>query len=231
MPEITIPSPDGSFGAYMAVPGTSPAPALLLLVEVYGVNRFMRRIADHWAGKGFLAVVPDLYWRVNPKLELDPETPGHREQALSASKAIDTDKAVEDVQAAARHLRGLAECNGKVATSGYCLGGKLAFLAGTRTDLDANVSYYGVGMEDYAAEAARLRSPLLLHFGAADPYTPPAVQATMLQALHQDSRAQIHVWGGTGHAFAREGMAGVEVPAVKEMANAITLDFLQRSLA
>jgi carboxymethylenebutenolidase len=230
MPEITIPSADGSFTAYLSSPGKTPAPALLLLVEVYGINRFMRRIADYWAGQGYLAVVPDLYWRTKPKLGLDPETPGHKEQALEASAAIDTDKAVVDVQAAATYLRSLSECNGKVATSGYCMGGKLAYLAGARTDLDANVSYYGVGIENYLGEAPALKSPLLLHFGGADPYTSPAVQAATGAALCLNSLAQLHIWGGIGHAFARDGMAAAEVTAIKEQANAITAEFLRRAL-
>ena len=137
MADITIDAPDGgSFQAYLSEPAGSPAPALILLQEVYGVNRFMQRITDYWAGEGFLAVCPDLYWRIEPGIVLDPETPGHREQALAAGQKLDVDKAVEDIGAVISHLRGLPECTGKVATSGYCLGGKLAYLTGTRGDAD-----------------------------------------------------------------------------------------------
>ena len=140
MAEISIAASDGgSFNAYLAAPPQQPAAGVVLLQEVYGVNRFMQRITDHWASQGFLAICPDIYWRLEPGIVLDPETPGHREQALAWGQKLDVDKAVEDVTSAVEHVRGMAECSGKVGVSGYCLGGKLAYLEGTRGSADCNV--------------------------------------------------------------------------------------------
>ncbi len=223
---ITI---DGDFRGYLALPAKTPAPGLLLLQEVYGVNRFMRRITDHWAAQGFVALCPDIYWRIEPGIELDPETPGHREQALAAGQKLDPDKAVDDIVAAVAHLRGREECTGKVATSGYCLGGKLAFLTGTRGDADCNVSYYGVGIEGFLSEADRLSRPLLLHFGAADPWTPAEAIDQINAAFGDSPLVTAHVYADTDHAFAREG-ASSDVPAMRELANGRTLEFLRRHL-
>ena len=196
----------------------------MLLQEVYGVNRFMRRIADFWAVEGFIAVCPDIYWRMRPNIELDPETPGHREQALETGKALDTDKAVQDIVAVIDHLRGMPECNGRVGTSGYCLGGRLAYLVGTRGNADCNVSYYGVGIEHHLEEAGQLRNPLMLHIAEDDPWTPAAVRAQLAERLGTNRHVTIHTYPGVGHAFAREG-ASSDVPAAREQANARTRSF------
>jgi len=219
----------GRFGACVALPGKLPAPALVLLQEVYGVNRFMRRITEHWAGQGFVAVCPDVYWRLKPGIVLDPETPGHREQALKTGKRLDTDLALRDVVALVEQLRRMKECNGRVATSGYCLGGKLAYLVGTRGNADCNVSYYGVGIEAHLDEAAKLGKPLLMHVGESDPWTPEAVRARLAAALGANPLVTMHLYPETGHAFAREG-AATDVPAMRELANGRTRAFLEANL-
>ena len=230
MTEISIRAADGgTFNAYMSTPGTTPAAAVILLQEVYGVNRFMQRITDHWAAQGFLAVCPDIYWRLEPGIVLDPETPGHREQALAWGQKLDVDQAVEDVTSVVEHLRGMPECTGKVGVSGYCLGGKLAYLEGTRGTADCNVSYYGVGIEGYLGEAGNLKTPLLLHIGEADSWTPPEVRSQLDGVLGGFVHVSSYVYEDTDHAFAREG-ATTDVPAMRELANGRTLEFFRRHL-
>lgn len=230
MAEMTFASSDGSsFNAFVAFPAKLPAPALVLLQEVYGVNRFMRRIAEHWAEQGFLAVCPDVYWRLKPGIVLDPETPGHREQALETGKRLDTNLAVRDIAEMVEQLRAAKECSGRVATSGYCLGGKLAYLVGTRGSADCNVSYYGVGIEAHLDEAKRLSKPLLMHVGESDPWTPEAVRAQLQAAFGTNRLVSIHLYPNTGHAFAREG-AATDVPAMRGLANERMREFLETNL-
>ena len=229
MSELSIQTPDGDFGAYLATPGQVPAPALILLQEVYGVNRFMRRISDHWAGEGFLAACPHVYWRIAPGTVLDPETDGHREQALELGKQLDVEQAVEDIGVLAEALRARPECNGRVAVSGYCLGGKLAYLCATRGKVDCAVSYYGVGIEGWLGEADALSAPLLMHIGEADPWTPPEVREQLAGALGSRADVRSFNYPDTDHAFAREG-ASTDVPAMRELANGRTLEFLREYL-
>jgi carboxymethylenebutenolidase len=142
-PQISITTSDGgSFDAYLALPDATPAPAVICLQEVYGVNRFMRAITDSWASRGFLAICPDIYWRLRPGIELDPVVEGDGNRAMAIAGDLDRPQAVRDIAAAIGHLRGMAECTGKVGTTGYCLGGLLSYLAGTRYDADCNVCYY-----------------------------------------------------------------------------------------
>ncbi len=219
----------GEMGGYIARPkGAGPAPAVVILMEVFGVNRFIRRIADHWAEQGLIALAPDLYWRIRPGIELDPETDGHRDQALKTRGGMNVDLAAQDVEACVRHLRALDGCSGKIGTSGYCLGGLLAYLSGVRGTADANVSYYGVGIEGYLKEAEALGAPLLLHIGGTDAWTPAPVRRALDAAL-APLGAEAHIYEGVGHAFAREG-ASADVPAARALANDRTKAFFQRTL-
>ena len=227
--DLTVNTADGSFGAYLSLPDSEPRPGLVLLQEVYGVNRFMQRISDYWAGQGFVAACPEIYWRIAPGKVLDPETEGHREQALELGQQLDVEQAVEDVGELVEALRGRPECNGKVAVSGYCLGGKLAYLCATRAKVDCAVSYYGVGIEGWLAEADAMSVPLLMHIGEADPWTSEPVRKQLDQALGSRAQVSTYLYPDTDHAFAREG-AATDVPPMRELANRRTLEFLNRHL-
>ena len=128
-----------------------------------------------------------------------------------------------------QQLRAAGECSGRVATAGFCLGGKLAYLVGTRGTADCSVSYYGVGIEAHLDEAAKLGKPLLMHIGESDPWTPEAVRARLRDALGANPLVTMHLYPDTGHAFAREG-AATDVPAMRELANLRTRAFLEANL-
>jgi carboxymethylenebutenolidase len=230
MADITITAKDGgTFKAYLATPPRTPAAAVVVMQEVYGVNRFIKRITDYWASQGFLAAAPEIYWRMGPEIVLDPETTGHREKARAWGQELDVAKAVDDVTALVEHLRRMPECTGKVGTTGYCLGGKLAYLQGTRGTADCNVSYYGVGIEKLLGEAGKLRNPLMLHMGEIDSWTPPDVRKQLDGVLGGLAHVTSYVYANTDHAFAREG-ASSDVPAMRELANGRTLAFFRQNL-
>ena len=229
--QISIAAADGgSFGAYLALPETTPAPAVICIQEVYGVNRFIRAITDYWASRGFLAISPDIYWRLRPGIALDPEVDGDGARAMALAGELDRPQAVEDIAAAIGQLRDMAECTGKVGTTGYCLGGLLSYLIGTRHDADCNIGYYPVGVENFLDEAERLNRPIMLHIGEVDPYTPPEVRAQLAAALGSNALVSIHSYPDIGHAFARPG-ASSHVPHAADLANDRSAAFFRQHLA
>jgi len=231
IPQISIATADGgSFAAYLALPETTPAPAVICIQEVYGVNRFMRANTDFWASQGFVAISPDIYWRLRSGVEFDPEVEGDGDRAMALANELDRPQAVEDIAAAISHLRDMAECTGKVGTTGYCLGGLLSYLIGTRHDADCNIGYYPVGIENFLDEAERLNRPIMLHVGESDPYTPPEVRAQLATALGSNALATIHCYPNIGHAFARPG-APSHVPLAADLANRRSAAFLRKHLA
>lgn len=153
MPDIMIKGPDGSFSGYLAVPETGSGPGIVLIQEIFGVNRVMRDLADGFAKDGYTVLCPDLFWRQEPGIQITDKTDAEWARAFELFKGFDQDKGVEDLIATLDHLRNHEACTGKVGSVGYCLGGKLAYMMATRSDADCNVSYYGVGIENSLAEA------------------------------------------------------------------------------
>jgi carboxymethylenebutenolidase len=225
----TITTQDGTFSAYVARPGKSSAPAIVVIQEIFGVNQVMRDITDSLAAQGYLAICPDLFWRIEPGIDITDHSPEEWKRAFELFNAFDVDAGVGDIAATIDHIRADSGCDGKVAAVGYCLGGQLAFLTATRTDADASVSYYGVGLENRVAEAEKLTHPLLMHMGDMDQFVPQPAQAVILAALKDHPQIEIHTYAGCDHAFAREGGEHFNAEAAK-LANGRTLTFLQKAL-
>ena len=225
----TITTPDGSFAAYVARPTGAPSAAVVVIQEIFGVNAVMRDITDGLAGQGFLAICPDLFWRIEPNIDITDKSEAEWKRAFDLFNAFDVEAGVGDIAATIAHIRKDAGCNGRVGAVGYCLGGQLAFLTATRTDADASVSYYGVGLENRVAEAEKLTHPLLMHIAEEDQFVPKAAQAVILAALKDHPEVEVHTYPGCDHAFAREGGEHYNAEAAK-LANGRTLTFFQRTL-
>lgn len=230
MPDIEITSPDGTFSAYAAMPQTRPAPGLLVIQEIFGVNDVMRQTCEAFARQGFLAVCPDLFWRLEPNVRLSDKTDEEWRKAFALMGDFDVDKGVDDLKATLQHLRGMEAGNAKAGSVGYCLGGKMAFLMATRSDADCNVSYYGVGLDALLDEAEMISRPLLMHVATEDQFVPKDAQARIREGLKDHPQVTIHVYEGNNHAFAREGGEHYD-PQAAELANARTMDFLRRHLS
>ncbi len=226
----TIAIADASFSAYVARPSKVSAPAVVVIQEIFGVNQVMRDITDGLAALGFLAICPDLFWRIEPGIDITDRSEAEWKRAFELFNAFDVDAGVGDIAATIDHIRKDAGCNGKVGAVGYCLGGQLAFVTATRTDADACVSYYGVGLENRVAEAEKLTHPLLMHIAEEDQFVPKLAQAVILTALKDHPLIEIHTYPGCDHAFAREGGDHFDAAATK-LANGRTLSFLSRTLA
>jgi carboxymethylenebutenolidase len=224
---VTINGKDGSFGAYVADGKTRGGPAVVVIQEIFGVNKVMRDIADSLAEEGYTAVAPDLFWRIQPGIDITDQTDAEWEKAFSYFKAFNVDKGVEDIAATIAWARG--EGHGKVGAVGYCLGGLLAYLTGTRTDVDASVGYYGVGIDNYLGEASNATSAVLLHIAEEDGFVSKESQAKIKSALTA-SNFTLHSYPGRDHAFARDGGKHYH-KADASTANRRTLDFFAKHLS
>jgi carboxymethylenebutenolidase len=229
MPDITIEGPDGAFGAYLAVPAATPAPGIVVAQEIFGVNQVMRDICDWLAGEGYLACCPDIFWRIEPGIQLTDKTEAEWARAFELFGLFDVDKGIEDLAAALAHLRGRDECSGQAGSVGYCLGGKLAFLMATRTDADCSVSYYGVGLDELLGEAGNISRPLLMHVASKDQFVPPEAQEKIKAGLSGHPQVSLQVYEGQDHAFARVGGEHYDAGAAN-LANGRSLDLFRRCL-
>jgi carboxymethylenebutenolidase len=200
----TIKSRDGgSFSAYFSSPDDAPRPGLAICTEVFGVNAHMRSVAERFAAQGFAALVPDLFWRIEPGLEIPYDKEGLK-RGSEIVAAFDMDRGAEDLGEAIGVLRQSRQCNGKIGVVGFCVGGALAYLAAARSGVDAAVSYYGKGIENYLAEAERIRCPMVLHFGGADRFIPPALIDRIASALAHRPKIAVYTYPGVDHGFNSE---------------------------
>ena len=231
MTDISIPAGDGgSFSAYVAKPARGgPAPGLVVIQEIFGVNQVMRDLCDGFAAQGWLAVCPDLFWRQQPGIQITDKTQEEWSRAFALMNGMDQDKAVEDLKATLAWLRGNPGCTGKAGSVGYCLGGRLAFMMAARSDSDANVSYYGVGLDGLTGEAPNITKPLLMHIAEKDQFVPPEARAKVLAAVKGNPNVTAHVYPGMDHAFARTGGAHFDAQAAA-LANGRTAAFFKRHL-
>ncbi|MDB5418186.1 MAG: ysgA [Phenylobacterium sp.] len=225
----TITTNDGSFSAYVARPKAASASAVVVIQEIFGVNAVMREITDGLAGQGYLAICPDLFWRIEPDIDISDKSEAEWKKAFALMNAFDVDSGVKDIAATLATIRKDPGCSGKVGAVGFCLGGLLAFLTATRTDADASVSYYGVGIESRVAEAEKLAQPLLLHIAEEDQFVPKEAQAVILQALKDHPMIEIHTYPGCNHAFARPGGDHYNEAAAR-LAGGRTLQFFKKHL-
>jgi len=229
MADIKVPGPDGQFSAYVAEPKATPAPGLLVIQEIFGVNQVMRDLCDQFAERGYVAICPDLFWRLEPDVRITDKTDAEWQKAFDLMGRFDVDQGVEDLKTTLKHLRGLESCSALAGSVGYCLGGKLAYLMATRSDADCNIAYYGVGIDQLVGEAAKITRPLLMHIATEDRFVPKDAQQTMLNHLQDHPFVTTHIYEGNDHAFAREGGEHYD-PKAAELANTRTLDFLRQHL-
>jgi carboxymethylenebutenolidase len=225
----TIKVGDGEFRAYVARPVAAKAPAVVVIQEIFGVNKVMRDITDGLAGQGYLAICPDLFWRIEPGIDITDQSKEEWDKAFHLFNTFKVDTGVEDIAATVDHVRSDAGCSGKAGAVGFCLGGLLAFLTATRTSADATVSYYGVGLDNVIGEAKGTTKPILLHIAEEDGFVPKAAQAAIIAGVKDQPNVTVYTYPGQDHAFARMGGEHYNQEAA-DLAGRRSLDFFKQHL-
>ncbi|HSY05443.1 MAG TPA: dienelactone hydrolase family protein [Steroidobacteraceae bacterium] len=216
----TIMARDGhEFQAWLAAPPGHPHGALLVIQEIFGVNRHIRKVTDDFAADGYTAIAPCLFDRVRRGIELD-YTPAAMQEGAGYVKQLQTEATLRDLAAALA----VVKHSGRRGAVGYCWGGMLAYLAACRLPLACAVVYYG---RIAACLDEKPKCPVMYHFGAADQSIPAADVAKVRAAYPQ---APLYVYEGAGHGFNCEQRDSYH-PAAAALARTRTLEFLSRYLA
>jgi len=226
---VQVQGKDGAFRAYVARPAGTPKAAVVAIQEIFGVNAVMRGKADWLAGQGFLAIAPDLFWRLGKDIDITDQSDAEWNQAFDYFKRFNIDAGIRDVQSTIDYARAQVG-GGKVGAVGYCLGGLLAYLTATRTDSDASVGYYGVNLPAFLSEDANLKQPLMLHVAGKDGFVPKEAQEEIAKRLGGNPKVTLHHYAERDHAFTREGGKNYDADDAK-IADDRTIAFFNKNLA
>ena len=228
---IAVPTLDGvgTFPTYLAKPQGTAKAAIIVIPEIFGVNPGIRQKCDAWAALGYLAAAPDVFWRFAPGVELNPDVPEQLQEAFGYFQQYDPNDGVLDIEALIHWIRRVAGV-AKVGCAGYCLGGRLAYMAAARTDIDASVGYYGVMIDQMLNENHAIARPLMLHIPTADHFVGPEEQAAIHAGLDAHPRVTLHDYPGLDHGFAAE-MGDRRDEAGAKLADSRTAAFFTAHLA
>jgi carboxymethylenebutenolidase len=204
------------YAGYLALPPAGRGPGLVLFQEIFGVNPHIRAVAEQYALDGFVVLAPDVFWRQAPRVELGYEG-AERQQALALAQGYTPEQALADIAASVQALRARPEVAGaKVGAFGYCMGGRLAYLAAATTDVDAAVPFYGGGIHLQLERAAAIRCPVQFHYAEKDDHIPPAAVESVRRAMAARASgqpAEVHVYPGSMHGFNCWARASYHAPS------------------
>ena len=215
------------FAGFLALPPAGSGPGLLLWQEIFGVNEHIRAVAGQYALSGFTVLAPDAFWRQAPRVELGYEG-AERERGRALVQGYTGVDALADIAAAVQALRTRPEVSGPVGSIGYCMGGRLAYLAAATAGVDAAVAYYGGGIQGQLEQAAGIRCPVQFHYAEKDDHIPPAAVEQVRQAM-AGKVSELHVYRGAMHGFNCWARSSYHVPSAA-LAQGRTLAFLARHL-
>ena len=230
MPDIQVKAKDGSgsFAAYCAKPA-APGPGIVVIQEIFGVTENLRGVADDLAEEGYVALVPDVFWRLQPGVHLDNYTDADRDAGRELNSRLDDEKVLQDLSATVAALRAMPECTGKVGAVGFCLGGRLTFLFIQSGDIDCGVAYYPSGVDQTLGDPSKITKPLMIHMGTEDPVVPKPVQDMLYKLLGENETVRLYSYEGVGHAFARRNTP-VFQPVAAQLAGERTERFFTEHL-
>ncbi len=224
--EVAIAVDGGSMPSYLARPdGDGPWPAVIVLQEIFGVNKEVRRIADLFAGAGYVALAINYYHRTHPHLN-EPYTQEGLQNGFAAAGQVSKANLRSDVSAAIAYLDAQPFVKaGKIATVGFCFGGTVAYVTATVPGLAAAIPFYGGhiaqdlpnGDPAGLADTPDIRVPLLMFFAGKDDYIPAEAVASIEAALTKAGKEhEIVTYPDAGHGFFRESSETLHQEEVKD---------------
>ncbi|MDH3235741.1 MAG: dienelactone hydrolase family protein [Alphaproteobacteria bacterium] len=223
----------GTFQGYLALPPSGKGPGLMIMQEIFGVNEAMRTTADYFAEEGYVVLVPDMFWRLEPRVDLS-YSEDDRTKAFGYYEKFDFGKAIEDMTATVDHLKSMDEVKGQgkggathAAVLGYCLGGALAYQAAAHCGVDAAAAYYGVAIEKQLDVADKIKCPVVFHFGGEDSHVPQEAVEAIRAKFDGRDEILVNVYAGAEHGFANKLRTDVYHKPAAGMAHSRTIALLR----
>lgn len=219
----------GKFNCHVAKPSGKATAAVIIIQEIFGVTEWLKSTAEWYAKNGYVAIVPDLFWRLDPGIQLDSRNDADLQKAFKLYGEFDKEKGVDDLKQVLKEVRAMKVGDGKVGISGYCLGGLMTYLMACRSDGDAFASYYGGGIDEFLGEADKIKKPIVMHFAEEDGHITRDKQEKIKNKFAGSSLATVHIYPGVDHAFCRVNGANYNAEAA-ELANGRTIEFFNKNL-
>ena len=218
----------GQFTGYLAMPAGAPKGCVAVVQEIYGVNREVRRVTDWLGSAGFAAVAPDLLWRVKPGLDFDY---ADRDNARKAVGSLNPEAIAGDIVASIEALRAKADPAKAAGVGILALGwaGKFAFMAASKTAVDALVAYYPGNIDGSIELVHSAAAPQMFHFAGRDERTKPEFRRALRAAMADRDDVEIYVYPDADHGFANRDR-GEYHAASAALADERTTGLLQRML-
>lgn len=228
--KLTVTAGDGGkFNCHVEKPGKPATAAVIIIQEIFGITNWLKSTAEWYASNGYLAIVPDLFWRLEPNLNLNDRNEKDLQKAFKLYGEFNKDKGVEDLKSVLAEVRGMKVGSGKVGCSGYCLGGLMTYLMACRSDIDCSAAYYGGGIDEYVSEGDKLKKPIIMHLAEEDGHITKDKQAKIKNALGHNPLVTIYTYPKLDHAFCRVGGENYNMEAA-ELANSRTIAFFKTNL-
>ena len=217
-----------AFGGYLSLPPTGRGPGIVLIQEIWGVNTHIRAVADQYALDGYVVLAPDIFWRLEPRVDLAYDEAGTA-KARGFLQRVDLELATDDIGRAVDVLKAMPAVSGKVAALGFCIGGQLAYRAAATGKPDAAVAYYGGGIQGQLQLAERIANPILFHYAGLDALIPQTAVEAVKACFAGRDNASFFDYPEADHGFNCWGR-----PAYRQRAAALahgrTLQFLAQHL-
>ena len=179
--------------------------------------------------KGYIAVVPDLFCRLEPNLKLDDNNDKELQKAFKLYGQFNQVQGVDDLKGIVEFARKIEGANAKVGITGFCLGGLMTYFMAARSNVDCAVAYYGGGIDQHLNEAVAIKKTFMLHLAENDQFINKAAQTKIVAALDDDEHLNVHIYAGCDHAFCRVGGHSYFEPAATH-ANERTDEFFETYL-
>jgi carboxymethylenebutenolidase len=226
---VTVVSAEQPFPAFLALPEGPAKGGVLVIQEIFGVNNHIRSVTQRTAEAGYVAIAPDLFWRVKPHIELG-YTPDDITKGREYRGKLKDEEVVKDLEAAMKVMTARAEMKGKKwGAMGFCYGGLLTYLTAARLKPAASAAYYGGGIVNYLGEVDNIKSPITFHFGELDKGIPMEQVDKLKAAVAGKPDTAVHVYPGADHGFHCDERGSYN-PASAKQAWGRTLEFFGKHL-